>query len=129
MNILLFVLGAAVGGLIEMVIQHPWEDIVEKRFQQILNLGVYRKYYFMTIDYPTLKERLKTAIDEYNFEYAKMLLKQMEWFIEEKAEEEKRKAKDEAHIDFYKDLKNIDGFKGTENKEIYNEKENKWEKK
>ena len=129
MSILLFLLGAVAGGLIEMVIQHPWEELVEKRFQQILNMGVYRKYYFMTVDYPTLKERLKTAIDEYNFEYAKMLLKQMEWFIEEQSVEERKKAKTEARLDYQKDLKKINDFKGTEKDDVYNEKENKWEMK
>jgi hypothetical protein len=128
MNLLLFVLGAVAGGLIEMVIQHPWEELVEKRFQQILNMGVYRKYYFMTIDYNVLKERLKTAIEEYNFDYAKMLIKQMEWFIEEKAGEEKKKAQDEARLDFHKDIKNIETYKGSAEEEKYNEKENKWEK-
>lgn len=129
MSVLLFFLGAVAGGLIEMVIQHPWEELVEKRFQQILNMGVYRKYYFMTIDYNVLKDRLKTAIEEYNFDYAKMLLKQMEWFIDEQSAEEKKKAKAEAEIDYQKDLRKIKDFKGTEKDDVYNEKDNKWEQK
>lgn len=128
MGILLFILGAVLGGVIEMFIQHPFEDIVEKRFQQLLHTGIYRKLYFKTVNYEALQKTLIKAIKEYNFDYAKIIMKQLEWFIEEKASEEKREAKELANKDYHRDLKNISKFKGNKNSQQYREDKNKWEK-
>ena len=127
MGIFIFLLGAMMGGIIEMIIQHPWEDLVEKRFQQILHTGIYRKMYFKVVNFETLKVRLVEAIGEYNFDYAKMLLKQMEWFIEEKTQEEKEEARKLARQDYKKDKEIIDTFKGNKTPQQYRENENKWE--
>jgi len=126
MGILSFVFGAIVGGMIEMIIQHPWEDMVEKRFQQLLHTGLYKKLYFKTVDYELLKTRLIEAIDKYDFEYAKLLLKQLEWFIEEKTEEEKEEARKIAKADYDKDLHIIGDFKGKKTPQDYKEEDNKW---
>jgi glucose-6-phosphate-specific signal transduction histidine kinase len=129
MSMLWFIFGAVLGGLIEMVIQHPFEDLVEKRFQQVLHTGIYRKLYFKTIDYQTLEKALKKAVSEYNFDYAKILLKQMEWFVEEKSQEEKKAAIEIAENDYKQDLKNIAKVKRTKSSQEYIENENQWKKK
>ena len=124
-----FILGAIFGGLIEMIIQHPFEELVEEKFQQILHIGVYRKLYFKTVDFEFLKKRMVEALDNYDFDYAKILLKQMEWFIKEKTLEERREAREEADKDFKDDLANIGEFKGDSSPYKYKEDINKWIKK
>lgn len=121
-----FIIGAVVGGIIELVVQHPFEDLVEKKFQQIMHIGVYRKLFFQNTDYNELKRKLVKAINQYDFEYAKIVLKQLEWFIEEKTNEEKGEAKKLAQEDYGKDLTLINKFKGNKTKSKYIEDKNLW---
>lgn len=127
-EIIFLIIGAAIGAFLQLLIESPFEEIIEKRFQQILHIGIYRKYYFKTVDYKYLKNKLKKAIDEYNFEYAKILIKQLEWFVEEKADNEKIKAQEEAQKDFQQDLCNIEKIKKSHLNQEYQENKNKWRK-
>lgn len=126
-NLILFILGAAFGGVIEMLVQTPFEELVSKRFQQILHTGVYRKLYFQTVDFEQLKKKLIESVDNYDFDYVRILVKQMEWFIEEKTAREKRTARETARKDFRKDISLINKFKGNKNPAKYVEPHNKWE--
>ena len=128
MGILLFILGAFAGAFIQLLIEHPFEELIEKRFQQLLHTGIYRKFYFLTVDYKTLQEKLQDAVSEFNFDYAKILLKQMEWFVEEKTNKEKQEAKEIAQKDYENDLNKIKNLKGDSKPQHYLESENKWEK-
>jgi len=126
MGFFTFVLGAVFGALIQFVLETPFEEFVEKRFQQILHTGVYKKLYFKTVTYDLLKKRLVHALGEYDFKYANILLDQMEWFIDEKTQEEQKAARVEAQKDYHKDLTIIHKEKGQAGSRVYEEKKNKW---
>ena len=126
MGILIFVLGSVFGAVVQFVLETPFEEFVEKRFQQILHTGVYKKLYFKTVTYELLKKRLVHALGEYDFKYANVLLDQMEWFIDEKTREEQRVAREDAQKDYHKDLAIIQKEKGKAKDRVYKESKNVW---
>jgi len=128
MEWLYLIIGSVLGAGAQLLLEHPFEELAEKRFQQILHTGIYRRMYFQTVSYANLKKSLAKAIKEYDFDTAMNCLKRMEWFVEEKTREEKITARKEAGKDYSKDLKIIAKFKGNSNRNKYQESANKWEK-
>ena len=124
-----FVLGAVGGALVQFVLETPWEEYVERRFQKIIGIGIYRQAFMQAMSFEELEKRLKGAIKNYEFEYCRNLIDRMELFIEEKSEQEKKKAYKEALLDYETDKKRIRDFKGNKRPSQYNEKRNQWIKK
>jgi len=123
-EIWLFIGGAFLGALFQVLIQPPWEDLVEKRFSQWLGLGIYK--HMGIAKWSVLLKNLQHALKTYDFKYAHTIIDKMEWFVTNKTKKERGEATKAAQNDYEKDLKNIRLHKGVKEPHRYVEDTNKW---